>query len=116
MSDGVGGQMKKKQKLGGSHLNTGTNARGTPSGSRAGSPAPQGARSPATPSASEPITGAEIVAMLPLQGGVTIGALLGKFRNRVGDEPGLMPRGQWIKLVKEHSTYDSTTKLLSRKT
>ncbi|KAB5540435.1 hypothetical protein GE09DRAFT_1037707 [Coniochaeta sp. 2T2.1] len=75
-------------------------ATGTPAGSRAGSPAPHRA-GPA------PITGEEIVSAIVSKGGaIGIGDLLKEFKGRVGTGPGQMPKGDWVKLVKNHAIYD----------
>ncbi|KAI1498179.1 hypothetical protein F5X99DRAFT_339913 [Biscogniauxia marginata] len=119
MSDGAGGKKKHRGPQG-------AGARGTPVGSRAGSPAlPQNsnvrANSPSataqspTPNAANVITPQEIVdALPPLPGGVTIGGLLKVFQDRI-DKPGCMSRKDWIKLVKENANFNSSEKLLRRR-
>ncbi|KAI5866472.1 Rap30/74 interaction domain-containing protein [Durotheca rogersii] len=129
MSDGAG---SKKKRLG----PMSTSGRGTPAGSRAGSPAPlQGANPPtnrgatSAPRSNSPgaavqsptqeytntITPQEIVdALPPLPEGITIGALLKRFHDRV-EKPGCMSRKEWLKLVKENANFNTVEKLLRRK-
>ncbi|KAI8961386.1 Rap30/74 interaction domain-containing protein [Daldinia sp. FL1419] len=135
MSDGAGG---KKKKLGlsaaGPAIGGKQSTKGTPVGSRAGSPAPPqgaankgssgGARASslgASTKSSTPagfkdaITAQEIVDSLPpLPEGITIGALMQKFKHRL-DKPGYMERKDWLKLVKENVCFDSREKLVRRK-
>jgi len=107
--------MKRRTQLG-----AGTGPKGTPSGSRAGSPTPpsrlQQASSAATPSGPpKPVTAQEIIdALPPLPNGITIGALLKMFDNRV-DKEGTLTRKEWLQLVKENSVFSSADKLLRRK-
>ncbi|KAH6659598.1 hypothetical protein BKA67DRAFT_19511 [Truncatella angustata] len=113
MSDGVGGRTKKK-KIAGSNLATGTNARGTPVGSRSGSPAPaSGARSPM----SQPLTAQEIVDALPEDPakGLNISQLLKLFNTRIGDGEGKTTKAEFIALVKQNGRFKKDTKTLSRK-
>jgi transcription initiation factor TFIIF subunit alpha len=121
MSDGVGGKRKKKDRM---KVGTGTRARGTPTGSRAGSPAPatSGSVSPAkggpsTPrSPSEPITAQEIVDLLPEPpDGIKAVAFMKLFGGRVGDGPGQMSQRDWLDLVKPNAHYDKKTHLLSKR-
>lgn len=112
MSDGAGGKIKKKKV--GSNLATGTGARGTPVGSRAGSPAPaSGVRSPMP----QPLTAQEIIDALPddPEKGLNISQLLKLFSARIGDGPGKTTRGDFIALVKANSIFKKDTKTLSRK-
>lgn len=76
----------------------------------------KGGASPARgTSPSGPIEASEIVAALPpLPAGISIGNLMKVFMSRVGDNPGQMPRKDWIKLVKENAVY-GPDKLLRRK-
>ncbi|KAI0538072.1 hypothetical protein GGR58DRAFT_501540 [Xylaria digitata] len=114
MSDGAGGNAKRRP-----HLGTGT--KGTPAGSRAGSPVPSRPRaiSPATSTTQEPlkpITSQEILdALPPLPNGITIGGLLKMFDNRV-DKEGHLTRKEWLQLVKENAVFSQSDKLLRRKT
>lgn len=113
MSDGAGGKIPKKKKTG-SNLATGTGARGTPVGSRAGSPAPaSGARSPMT----QPLTAQEIIDALPddPEKGLNISQLLRLFSARIGDGPGRTTRTDFIGLVKANSMFKKDTRTLSRK-
>ncbi|KAI1482861.1 Rap30/74 interaction domain-containing protein [Daldinia eschscholtzii] len=132
MSDGAGG---KKKRLSPSVKGGKQSTKGTPAGSRGGSPSPpQGtankgpsdgprAGSPnAAPQGSAPggilypITAQEIIdALPPPPQGITIGILLKKFQDRV-DKPGCMQRKDWLKLVKENANFNTTEKLLRRKT
>lgn len=109
MSDGVGGKIKKKKA--GSNLATGTGARGTPVGSRAGSPVPSSSQ----PSA--PLTAQEIIDALPEkpEDGLTISQLLKLFNTRIGDGPNKSTKTDFINLVKVHGVYKKDTKTLSRK-
>ncbi|KAK9776599.1 hypothetical protein AB5N19_11144 [Seiridium cardinale] len=112
MSDGVGGKIKKKKT--GSNLATGTGARGTPVGSRAGSPAPaSGARSPM----SQPLTAQEIIDALPGDPakGLNISQLLKLFSARIGEGPTKTTKADFIQLVKENSIFKKDTRTLSRK-
>ncbi|KAI1124661.1 hypothetical protein F5Y10DRAFT_248982 [Nemania abortiva] len=108
MSDGAGGKAKRRPRLG-------TNAKGTPTGSRAGSPR---ATSPNAGPAQEPlkpITSQEILDALPaLPNGITIGGLLKMFDNRV-DKEGHLTRKEWLGLVKENAVFSQSDKLLRRK-
>ncbi|KAH6889112.1 hypothetical protein B0T10DRAFT_487384 [Thelonectria olida] len=105
MSDGAG-KKKKKLKL------VSNSARGTPSASRAGSPIPnQGGASPGPSGAV--IEGREILEQIP-PGGISISDLIKPFQGRVGDKPGQMPKGEWIKLVKQICQF-GPDKLLRRK-
>lgn len=112
MSDG--GRVRKIK------LVTGTGARGTPVGSRAGSPAPgQGQRSPgsASPNAAGPSTPAaggqgglveawEITQALAANPqGISVGQLMRQFQTRVGEGDGQMSRRDWIKLVKDNAKW-----------
>lgn len=113
MSDGVGGKTKKKKKTG-SNLATGTGARGTPVGSRAGSPAPaSGARSPMT----QALTAQEIIDALPEdpEQGLNISQLLKLFSARIGDGTTKTTRTDFIGLVKANSIFKKDAKTLSRK-
>ncbi|KAF7560241.1 hypothetical protein G7046_g3909 [Stylonectria norvegica] len=106
MSDGAGPR-KKKIKL------VSNSARGTPSASRAGSPAPaQGGGSPA-PQSTSVIEPWEIYEKLPAEG-ILLPDLIKQFKGRVGDQPGQMPRQDWIRLVKQLCDY-GTGKRLRRK-
>ncbi|KAF3022027.1 hypothetical protein E8E14_012493 [Neopestalotiopsis sp. 37M] len=109
MSDGVGGKIKKKKI--GSNLATGTGARGTPVGSRAGSPAPSNSQPTA------PLTAQEIIDALPEnpEDGVTISELLRSFNSRIGEGPNKSTKTDFIQLVKIHGNYKKDTKTLSRK-
>jgi transcription initiation factor TFIIF subunit alpha len=51
-----------------------------------------------------PIQPHEIVAALPMEG-ITIGNLLGVFTARVGGLPGQTEKKEFIRLVKENSSY-----------
>ncbi|KAI1382372.1 Rap30/74 interaction domain-containing protein [Hypoxylon crocopeplum] len=130
MSDGAGG---KRKRLNASVKGGRGSKRGTPAGSRAASPAPpQGAANRGSPTAaranspdaparsptqenSDPITPQEIIdALPPLPQGITIGVLLKRFQDRL-DRPGCMSRKDWLKLVKENANFNTTEKLLRRK-
>lgn len=110
MSDGAGGKKRRKGLLAG-------DVRPTPGGSRAGSPAlagsPGGAVS--TPRAGSPAAGPakswtnpptleEITAALPPRPqGLSIGELMKLFTGRIAktdSQDGLMPRKEWLRLVK----------------
>jgi len=109
MSDGAGGKKKRKGLLAG-------DTRPTPGGSRAGSPAAAGSVGAAisTPRAGSPMitpktwtnapTLDEISAALPARPqGVTIGELMKAFAGRISKtdgQDGLMPRKEWLRLVK----------------
>ncbi|KAI5457198.1 hypothetical protein BGZ63DRAFT_365660 [Mariannaea sp. PMI_226] len=105
MSDGAG--KKKKLKL------VSNSTRGTPSASRAGSPVPnQGGASPgASGSIIEPW---EILEKIPPEG-IVISDLIKKFTGRVGDKPGQMAKGEWIKLVKQICEYGPDKRLRRRR-
>lgn len=129
MSDGAGPK-KKKLKL------VSSSARGTPSASRAGSPIPtQGGKclnqrtsagdfldhianvawlgaSPG-PSGSG-IESWEILEKIPAEG-IVIGDLIKQFQGRVGEKPGQMPKGEWIKLVKQICEYGPDKRLRRRR-
>ncbi|KAH7022431.1 hypothetical protein EDB80DRAFT_8198 [Ilyonectria destructans] len=106
MSDGAGPK-KKKLKL------VSSSARGTPSASRAGSPIPtQGGASPG-PSGSG-IESWEILEKIPAEG-IVIGDLIKQFQGRVGEKPGQMPKGEWIKLVKQICEYGPDKRLRRRR-
>ncbi|OAA68426.1 transcription initiation factor iif subunit [Niveomyces insectorum RCEF 264] len=130
MSDGPAGG-KRRIKI------VGSGAKGTPSGSRATSPAPaassQGQLSPGSnpgspvragspnSRATSPTGGnamvdaAEIVStLLQIPEGITVGALLRRFGNRIGDGPNQMKRKDWIKLVKENSVFGEDKLLRAR--
>ncbi|KAK5998129.1 Transcription initiation factor IIF subunit alpha-like protein [Cladobotryum mycophilum] len=104
MSDAAG--LKKKIKIVGS-------SKGTPSVSRAGSPNPTQsvASSSATGGVIEPW---EILEKVPADG-IAIGDLIRPFQGRVGDGPGRMPKGEWIKLVKQLCDYGPDKRLRRRK-
>ncbi|KAH7171527.1 hypothetical protein EDB81DRAFT_200062 [Dactylonectria macrodidyma] len=106
MSDGAAPK-KKKLKL------VSSSARGTPSASRAGSPIPtQGG---ASPGPSGPgIESWEILEKIPAEG-IVIGDLIKQFQGRVGEKPGQMPKGEWIKLVKQICEYGSDKRLRRRR-
>ncbi|CAF3513896.1 hypothetical protein SNK03_007093 [Fusarium graminearum] len=105
MSDGAMAKRKKLKLV--SH-----SARGTPSASRAGSPNPQGAASPGSPRGSlvEP---SEILDKIPDEG-IVIGELIKAFQHRLGDRPGLMPKSEWIQLVKALCDYGPDKRLRRR--
>ncbi|KAI2629559.1 Rap30/74 interaction domain-containing protein [Hypoxylon sp. NC1633] len=132
MSDGAGGNIKR---LAPSAAGGKGSLRGTPAGSRAASPAPPqgatnmgvsaapGAKSPGAPSQSPTatsespglITPQDVIDALPLlPHGITIGALLKRFRDRL-DKPGCMSRKDWLQMVKENTNFNSSEKLLRRK-
>ncbi|KAI0132023.1 hypothetical protein BJ170DRAFT_679921 [Xylariales sp. AK1849] len=125
MSDGVGGKKKKKKM--GTHLGTGTGAKGTPAGSRAGSPNPAASGNATntkdfagtTPHSldSVPLTEQEIIDALPNDpaNGIPLTALTGIFKNRLSDRPGHLSKQDMIRVVKQHSVWNKETKLLSRK-
>lgn len=106
MSDGAAVR-KRKLKLVGS-------ARGTPNASRAGSPVatPSGA-TPGSPSGYI-VSPAEILEKIP-DDGVLIQDLIKMFQGRLGDKPGLMPKQEWIRLVKQLCDYGSDKRLRRRK-
>lgn len=107
MSDGAGGKMKRRPKLG-------TGAKGTPAGSRAGSPRAGSPRA-LSPEPLKAITSQEILDALPaLPNGITIGGLLKMFDNRV-DKEGHLSRKEWLQLVKENAVFSQSDKLLRRK-
>ncbi|KAI1437940.1 Rap30/74 interaction domain-containing protein [Xylaria sp. CBS 124048] len=113
MSDGAGRKIKR-------HPHLGTGAKGTPAGSRSGSPNPSKPR-PVSPEAGagqpplKPITAQEILdALPPYPNGITIGALLKMFDNRV-DKEGHLTRKEWLGLVKENAVFNQSDKLLRRK-
>lgn len=52
------------------------------------------------------VEASEIVsALLASPEGISVGALLRQFGNRVGDGPGQMVRKDWIKLVKDNAVF-----------
>ncbi|QUC20651.1 uncharacterized protein UV8b_04892 [Ustilaginoidea virens] len=92
----------------------GGSGRGTPSASRAGSPNP-------TPSAASPnaqtnagIESWEILEKIPPDG-ISLQDLVKQFHGRVGDRPGQMNKGDWIKLVKQLCDYGSDKRLRRRR-
>ncbi|KND91238.1 Transcription initiation factor IIF subunit alpha [Tolypocladium ophioglossoides CBS 100239] len=106
MSDGAG--PRKKIKV------VGSSGRGTPAASRAGSPNPaQGGASPASQSGAG-IEPWEILEKIPPEG-IAIGDLIKPFHGRVGERPGQMPKGEWIRLVKQLCDYGSDKRLRRRK-
>ncbi|KAK7417048.1 transcription factor IIF subunit tfg1 [Neonectria punicea] len=105
MSDGA--VRKKKLKL------VSNSARGTPSASRAGSPVPtQGGASPG-PSGSG-VESWEILEKIPAEG-IVLADLIKHFQGRVGEKPGQMPKGDWIKLVKQICEYGPDKRLRRRR-
>ncbi|KJZ79433.1 hypothetical protein HIM_00902 [Hirsutella minnesotensis 3608] len=106
LSDGAG--PRKKAKL------AGTGGKGSPSASRANSPNPAlGGASPGS-SGGSGIEPWEILEKIPPEG-IAIGDLIKPFHGRVGDRPGQMPKGEWIKLVKQLCDYGSDKRLRRRK-
>ncbi len=76
--------------------NTVSPTKGGPSTPRAVSP----------PASAGPVEGWEIVQILnTIPQGVTVTNLLKRFQTRVGDEPGQMPRKEWIKIVKDNASF-----------
>ena len=65
-------------------------------------------------SAAGPIQPHEIVAALPLSGGILAAVLMDKFMKRVGEEPNQTTKKDFIQMVKENSKY-GPDKLLRRK-
>lgn len=106
VSDSAG--PRKKQKLAES------SRKGSPVASRAGSPIP--AQSVASPSSQSGggIEPWEILEKIPADG-IAIGDLIKPFHGRVGDRPGQMPKGDWIKLVKQLCDYGPDKRLRRRK-
>ncbi|XP_044717808.1 Transcription Factor IIF, Rap30/Rap74, interaction [Hirsutella rhossiliensis] len=106
LSDGAG--PRKKSKL------VDSSRKGTPAASRAGSPNPaQGGASPGSQTGSG-IEPWEILEKIPSEG-IAIGDLIKPFQGRVGDRPGQMPKGEWIKLVKQLCDYGPDKRLRRRK-
>ena len=56
----------------------------------------------------------EILDKIPADG-IAITDLIKQFHGRVGDRPGQMPRGDWIKLVKRLCDYGSDRRLRRRR-
>lgn len=56
----------------------------------------------------------EILEKIPSDG-IAIGDLIKPFQGRVGDRPGQMPKGEWIKLVKQLCDYGPDKRLRRRK-
>ncbi|PHH77910.1 hypothetical protein CDD80_7592 [Ophiocordyceps camponoti-rufipedis] len=106
VSDSAG--PRKKQKLAES------SRKGSPVASRAGSPIP--AQSVASPSSQSGggIEPWEILEKIPADG-IAIGDLIKPFHGRVGGGPGQMPKGDWIKLVKQLCDYGPDKRLRRRK-
>ncbi|GAB0133397.1 hypothetical protein EsDP_00001808 [Epichloe bromicola] len=107
MSDGAIGQ-KKKAKLAGS------NAGGTPSVSRAGSPNPVTTAASPNMQMGAGIESWEILEKIPVDG-ISLQDLVKQFHGRVGDRPGQMNKGDWIKLVKQLCDYGQDKRLRRRK-
>ncbi|RDA85158.1 hypothetical protein CP532_1551 [Ophiocordyceps camponoti-leonardi (nom. inval.)] len=108
VSDGAG--PRKKPKL------ADTSRKGSPAVSRASSPNPaqgSGGASPAHQSGAG-IEPWEILDKIPPDG-IAIGDLIKPFHGRVGDRPGQMPKGEWIKLVKQLCDYGPDKRLRRRK-
>lgn len=67
-----------------------------------------GASPPSTAEAlnSKPITAQEIIELMRANPeGISLSALLSKFRGRVGDKPGQMKKSEWINLVRRNVGY-----------
>ncbi|OAA46282.1 transcription initiation factor IIF subunit alpha [Metarhizium rileyi] len=95
------------------HKMVGSGGRGTPVASRAGSPNPATTGvSPTTQTTG--IESWEILDKIPVDG-IAITDLIKQFHGRVGDRTGQMPRGEWIKLVKQLCDYGSDKRLRRRR-
>ncbi|ODA78123.1 hypothetical protein RJ55_06726 [Drechmeria coniospora] len=106
ISDG-GGPRKKVNLVAGS-------GNRTPAASRAGSPNPsQGGALPPSQLGGG-IESWEILEKIPNEG-IAIGDLIKPFQGRVGDRPGLMPKSEWIQLVKQLCDYGPDKRLRRRK-
>ncbi|KAH7327832.1 hypothetical protein B0I35DRAFT_415864 [Stachybotrys elegans] len=109
MSDGAVARKKIKA--------VGSAGKGSPVVSRAGSPNPpsggQGSASP-LPGGGSVIEPQEILDRIPAEG-IIIGELIKPFQGRVGDRPGQMPKGEWIKLVRQLCDYGPDKRLRRRK-
>ncbi|KAG6042290.1 hypothetical protein E4U41_000034 [Claviceps citrina] len=81
--------------------------------SRAGSPTSVPAASPSSKT-SAGIESWEIVEKIPADG-ISLQDLVKQFHGRVGDRPGQMNKGDWIKLVKQFCDYGQDKRLRRRK-
>ncbi|KAH8667513.1 hypothetical protein BGZ60DRAFT_452217 [Tricladium varicosporioides] len=107
MSDGGRKPKKIKLRLGGQSPSASRAGSPTTGGSRAGSPAPPQTGSTNTNAQSlgtGPIQAHEVAAAVPPHG-VLIGTLMSIFKARVGEGPNQTSKKDFIRLVKENSTY-----------